>query len=1030
MASTYLPFLRTHSYYSFLESLLSPQDLVRCAAENGIRVLGLSDHQYLSGAISFYELCLQNKIKPVLGLEVDFVYQGNHGVLPLFAKNLEGWSNLSRISSYSLVQNRAIDIAFLEKYHEGLVCFLGDPRGVLTNMILSYPEATQLTGQFTNQIHQIFNKNLFIEIQRYDNGPLKSERELLRLSKEHQIPIIAGQNVFYRQKSDLSHFQTLTAIKHNTTISSLAWHHLPPGNAYFPNIDDFIKRYSDLPEAILGLEQIQELFDIQLPLKKANYPVFNTPGGESQMTYLRHRAYEGAKLKYKEITPEISQRLDHELEIISSLGYEPIFLIVEDVLNHARQLGIPTSSRGSAASSLVAHCLNITSPDPLALDLYFERFLNPARKKPPDIDTDIDSNRRDEVIQYVFKKYGADRVAMVSTINRYRPKSAFVDVAKAYGLPPEMIRKLSNKLPSSFRFHSGHFEEDPFSSLMRETTITNLGGMIADSRRILDHPRHLSVHPGGIVIAPFPMTDLVPLVHSDSLGLNHTQFDLENVEKLGLIKIDLLGIRGLTVLGEVANRVQSWHLTEYQDGIAVLDAIPKDDPGTSETISMAKTIGCFQIESPGMRATLKEIKAETPEDIMVALALYRPGPLRGGLRDAFVRRFRGEEPVSHLHPSLEPLLKDTLGVILYQEQVLRIAHELGGLSIAQADILRRAMSHFDPGDVMQTLKENFIEGAMQRKNVPPDAAEHIWELMAAFAGYGFPKAHAASYAQLAWNSTWCKTHFPAEFMAAVLGFSGGYYSQRVYLMEARRMNLKVSPPHINHSNHYFRVAYPSGEPVLYMGLNQVKDLMQKTIIKIINNRPFDSLEDFLVRVNPQKKEILNLIKCDAFKGIISIPEGLKYSKSNHTPGQLTLFTMQESQNEDWGLEEKIKAQQEILGISLESSPLEIYMEQLRSFDIISTLQALEINGERVKIAGMRQTMRRFKTQSNQWMCFLNLEDLEGSIQVVISPHLYQKHHKQLQAIGPFVIEGIIDNDIDKHCTRLRAEKIYLLTNSY
>ena len=544
-----------------------------------------------------------------------------------------------------------------------------------------------------------------------------------------------------------------------------------------------------------------------------NFPEFPTPHRISQADFLRERAYSGAKRIYKSVTPEIKTRLDYELDVITEMGYEPIFLIVEDILNHARKLGIPTSSRGSAASSLVAHCLDITSPDPLALNLYFERFLNPARKKPPDIDTDIDSSRRDEVIRYVFDAYGTDRVAMVATVNRYRPKSALGDVAKAYGLSPETIRQLSKRLPSSFRFQrEGSSDEDPFRSLRQEKAIPPLKNILDDARALLDMPRHLSVHPGGIVIAPFPIADLVPLVHSDSLGINHTQYDLEGIEKLGLVKIDLLGIRGLTVLGEVAERIRSWHLSEYRDGLEVLAKIPAEDEATTKTVCQAKTIGCFQIESPGMRSTLREIQAKSIQDIMAALALYRPGPLRGGLRDAFVRRFRGEEAVTDIHDSLSSLLNETLGVILYQEQVLRIAHELGGLSLAEADILRRAMSHFDPGGVMVTLQRKFVQNAQERRNVPPETAERIWEMMAAFAGYGFPKAHAASYARLGWNSAWCKTHYPAEFMAAVLGFGGGYYSQRVYLMEARRLGLSLHGPHINHANTRFRVVYPRGSP--------------------------------------------------------------------------------------------------------------------------------------------------------------------------------------------------------------------------
>jgi DNA polymerase III alpha subunit len=427
-----------------------------------------------------------------------------------------------------------------------------------------------------------------------------------------------------------------------------------------------------------------------------------------------------------------------------------------------------------------------------------------------------------------------------------------------------------------------------------------------------------------------------------------------------------------------------------------------------------------------MRSTLREIQAKSVEDIMAALALYRPGPLRGGLRDAFVRRFRGEEEVTQIHESLTGLLADTLGVILYQEQVLRIAHELGGLTLAEADILRRAMSHFDPGGVMVTLRRNFIRGAGERRNVPPETAERIWEMMAAFAGYGFPKAHAASYAQLAWNSAWCKTHYPAEFMAAVLGFGGGYYSQRVYLMEARRLGLSLNPPHINHSDVRFRVTYPNGDPQLYMGLDQVRDLTRRTIAAILRQRPFQSLEDFLIRVDPQRKETQHLAMVGALDGLTTIPQALARIEQKRPPGQLGLFGASDA-SQDWPLERQLDAQQQILGISLGASPLEQIADEIRQAGALTTLEAENHIGEKVVIAGMRQTWRRLRARtSNQMMCYLNLEDLEGSLQVLVPPRVYRTTYQQIREPGPFLIEGVIEKDTERQTVRMVAEKITLV----
>jgi DNA-directed DNA polymerase III PolC len=557
----------------------------------------------------------------------------------------------------------------------------------------------------------------------------------------------------------------------------------------------------------------------ELPIGEVHFPEIPLPPGETVTQVLRKKAESGAKKRYERITPQIQARLDHELEIIAKRGYEPIFLIVEELLNYARQIGVPFSSRGSAASSLVAYCLEITNPEPLGLNLFFERFLNPARTTPPDIDTDLCSRRRDLVIQHVFDRYGSDRVAMVGTINRFRPRSALGEVAKAHGLAVAEVRQLVNQLPyAGFQRLSKEEKQNPFAGL--KTAYPKFEKIFEEAQALLRQPRHLSMHPGGVLVAPGVITDWVPVLRSASKDFHITQLDLEGVEAFGLVKIDLLGIRGLSVLGDVAEMIYSWRQTEYQHAMQVLEQIPLEDADTTERVRNGQTIGCFQIESPGMRSTLKEIQAETANDIMAALALYRPGPLRGGLHDAFIQRFKGLEKVEHLHPILEPVLSESYGVILYQEQVLRIAHEVGGLSLADADLLRRAMSHFDPGEQMNTLRARFLEG-FQNKGVPAETAERVWEMMVAFAGYGFPKAHAASYARVAWQAAWCKSHFPAEFMAAVLANGGGYYSQRVYLSETRRMGLEVKPPHINHSAQRFSVRYPQGQAVLYMWLEQV-----------------------------------------------------------------------------------------------------------------------------------------------------------------------------------------------------------------
>jgi DNA polymerase III alpha subunit len=427
-----------------------------------------------------------------------------------------------------------------------------------------------------------------------------------------------------------------------------------------------------------------------------------------------------------------------------------------------------------------------------------------------------------------------------------------------------------------------------------------------------------------------------------------------------------------------------------------------------------------------MRTTLREIQASSVDDIMVALALYRPGPLTGGLKNAFVRRHLGQEEVEHLHPAFEQLLADTHGVILYQEQVLRIAHELAGLSLAEADLLRRAMSHFDPGKQMQTLKEKFVAGALAHRDVPPEIGERVWEMMAAFAGYGFPKAHSASYAQLAWRSAWCKTHYPAEFMAAILANWGGYYSQQVYLMEARRLGLTLHAPHINHSLCEFSVQNLTGGPTLFMGLDQVQDLTRRTQHRIIQERPFHSLGEFLARVDPRPIEAENLVRVGALQGLGSIPQLCHALKSGGwQPGQYSLFLMEDDKVEDdWSPAQITAAQESILGVSVDYHPLELLDQELVDQGVLSILEAVSRVGKQVRVAGMRQTWRRFTSSSGERFYTMSLEDLEGSLRVVIPASVYQRERHTLKGRGPYIIEGRVEMDPDAHLAHLRAEKIW------
>jgi DNA-directed DNA polymerase III PolC len=879
-----------------------------------------------------------------------------------------------------------------------------------------------LTGQ-PHSLRDIFSDRLYVNIQ-YP----RQAHTLSSLAQQLGLTTVVTHPIYYLHPGQAILQRMLAAVRLNKTIATLPKEAAAPVDAHFLTAEEMESRFSDFPEALATTMEIAERCKFELPIGGSQMPTVPLPQGMTASQCLREKAYQGAIKLYGQITPTVQARLDHELEIIARMGFEPVFLIVEDVLNFARQTSVPFSSRGSAASSLVAHCLGITSPDPLRLNLYFERFLNPARTTPPDIDTDLCSRRRDQVIQHVFDTYGSERVAVVGTINRYRPKSALSDVAKAHGLGPAKVRELSNQLPHAFwmRFATGADGKptSPFTALRAAHQSSTYQAIFDEAEAILKLPRHISMHPGGVVVAPGALTDLVPLMRSGGKGTVITQLDLDSVEALGLVKIDLLGIRGLTVMGDVAEFIQTSQPDHFETALAVLDSTPADDLETARRIETGATIGCFQIESPGMRATLREIHARSEDDIMAALALYRPGPLSGGLKDSFVRRFKGQEPVKHIHPALAPLLDDTFGVILYQEQVLRIANEIAGFDLAEADLLRRAMSHFDPGKRMQELKRKFIAQAHERNSIPSDTGERIWEMMAAFAGYGFPKAHAASYAKLGWRSAWCKTHYPAEFMAAVLANWGGYYSQRVYLGEARRMGLTVRPPHINYSAHNFTVKRPDGseQRALFMGLDQVKELTRQTIQRIIWLAPFQSVDDFLTRVDPRAQEAESLARVGALEGLGNIPSILRrLQNSGWQQNQLSLFGWTDSEDDDWSLRQKVDAQLELLGVSIAAHPLELIADNLKGTGAISTVDAVASIGRRVTVAGVQQASHRTRTARGD-MLFLTLEDLQGTLDAILFPEVYRQAKTSISSTKPFLLTGIMEMDKERGEPFLRVEK--------
>ncbi len=661
----------------------------------------------------------------------------------------------------------------------------------------------------------------------------------------------------------------------------------PPSNGHWLSPAEIAARYARFPQAVAQASEIAARCGACLPDGRPIWPSLKLPAGQTPDEALATLASAGLQDRYGTLAPadvEPStlnlqpstspiQRLQHELAAITRHGYAPLFLIVADIVRFAREQEIPVSTRGSVANSLVAYCIGITTVDPIAHDLLFERFLNPARANPPDIDLDFCSRRRDEVLRYVRDAYGPTHVALVGTVSTLRPQSAVRETGKAFGLAEAQIDRLAGLLPHSWHPDPRRRDKRTVDDVLAALTDPLEHEVVRVAYTLLGQPDHLSVHPGAVVITPGPLTDVAPVQWAPK-GFLITQFEHGDVEALGLPKMDLLGIRALTVLADAAELVRRSHDPAFH-----LAEIPLDDAPTADLLARGETIGVFQCESDGAQRTLRKLRARTVADLAVANAFFKPGPAMGGMAAAFVRRYRGEEAVSYLHPALQPILARTKGVLIFQEQILRLAREIAGLSWAQADQLRRGMSHFGAQE-MAAIREQFVAGCMRP---PPDgpaftAAQTatLWEQVIPFAGYGFNQGHATAYADVSYRSAYLKTHYPAEFLCARLADWGGFHHPAIYMAEAVRLGIAVRPPHVNFSGEAFTLqTQPSTlnlQPlfILYMGLGQVRDLRRTAITAIVSERerrPYAGLQDLLARVDLQPKEIDHLIRCGALDGL-------------------------------------------------------------------------------------------------------------------------------------------------------------------
>lgn len=1029
--------LHVHTEYSLLDGAARINDLLDAAKILGMTSLAITDHGTLYGVIDFYKAAIKRDIKPIIGCEV-YVAPGSRfdrekfdGVkyfhLILLAENNTGYKNLIKLATIAGTEGfyyrPRVDKESLRKHHEGLIalsaCVAGEiPRAILNDNL---SRARELIAEYV----EIFGReNFFLEIQNHGLEEEKQVRAALKnLSAELNIPLVATNDSHYVRREDSEFHDLLLCIQTGKTINDERRLKFSSDDYYLKSPGEMRKLFADTPEACDNTLKIATRCNVSIEFGKLQMPEFPLPAGYNDADYLRDLCYKKIPARYKVVTDEIKARLDYELKIIHDMGYDGYFLIVWDFINFARQKKIPVGpGRGSAAGSLVAYLLEITALDPIKYNLLFERFLNPERVTLPDIDVDICYIRRDEVISYVRERYGVDHVSQIATFGTIAAKLSIRDVARVLDIDFKESSRLVKMIPNILNISLDDALKK--SKDLREEYKNN-----PDSRRIIDFarkleglPRHLSVHAAGVVISKLPLDEIVPLQLSN--GVLVTQFDKDKVEELGLLKMDFLGLRTLTIVAETLANIKNLRGVELE-----LSKIPARDKKTAKMLSAGETAGVFQMESAGMTALVKDLRPEGFEDLIPTVALYRPGPLNSHMVEDFIAGRRGRQVKEYLHPKLEPILKETFGVILYQEQVMQIVQTLAGFTLGQADILRRAMSK-KKADILLAQKENFLRGC-ESNDVEKSLAEKIFELLSHFADYGFNKSHSAAYGLLAWQTAYLKAHYPAEYMSAMMSGTQDPNKITAYIEIARRMKIKVLSPDINLSAAHFTI----DKGAIRFGLFAIKNVGEVATENIIQERKsngfYKSLADFCGRVDSKsftRRSLENLIKCGAFDGLnlsraallasvdCAIEIGAK-RRMERKSGAISLFGEEELPEcvekipdvKEVSKAEILAWEKETLGFYISGHPLDEFRDKLSKLTPIAEIIDGKFSNKRVKVGGLITDARRITTKRGDQMAYLKLEDTGGAIDITIFPNVFSYAHKFAAVDEIVVVEGRVDN---------------------
>lgn len=1077
--------LHTHSAFSLYDGATAAEELPIAARDAGMEAVALTDHDSLAGAVRFFQAAIDAGIRPIIGVEftveallpADLEDPDRPPHLLLLAENNEGYSNLCRLVTAARLGDARRESAFsaaydhvdrarplltqenLRHHHEHLIALTGcRKRGEIPALLARglFAQAEQVAAHYRNLFG---DERLYVELHNHllPRPYGRSRYRLAQLAARLGLPCVATNNVHYAHRSGYRLQDVMVCMGARQTVDEANPDRRPNAEYYLKTPHQMAELFADQPEAIANAARIAARCEWELDLGAFHFPAFDMSGvdtvapapppgsvseahgqecpchgtsshhplpceNEAPRAFLRRLCEDGARRLYGHLRAEVRKRLDHELAIIEAKGLADYFLIVWDIVRFARERGIRCSGRGSAGDSLVSYLLGITHADPIAHDLLFERFLNPERRNMPDIDVDFDSRRRDEVTKYIYDRYGAEHVAAVCTVNTFRARSAIREIGQALGFPREELGRLASVFP---HIRAGEIADaaekypevrDARLDLREKSLLIELAGEIAGL------PRHLSVHVGGLLIGARPLTEMVPLELAHK-GIALAQFDKDDVEALGLVKMDILGLRTHSAIEDAVD-----HIEAREGARPDLEALPLDDERAYELLRSTHTVGLFQLESPGQRNLLGRVQPTDFEDIIANISLFRPGPVQADMITPYIMRRHGVQQVTFVHPDLEPILRSTFGVVIYQEQVLRIAHSIAGFSLGEADLLRRMMTKDMTPEGMEELEERFVLRAGER-GISPEVSQQIFEMVRGFAAYGFNKAHAACFARISYETAWLKAHYPAEFLAGILSSQPmGFYPPRTVAEDAKRCGCGILPPCVNRSEDRCLVEY-GGNSVgdIRLGLWLVRGLKESNVERILCEReragPFRSLEDFCVRTATPRPAVENLVLARAFEftglgvqkltwrlgalppDVVADRRGRRDNPSLAYDDADELARMLPSLDPmtDAG---RVAADLQILGVSTTRNAFSFWRERMKRLRVTSSVKLWERkDGDRVRVAGIIVARARPPTRSGRTAIFVSLEDEMGLIDVAVFEDAYQRYGRALYTSPVICVEG-------------------------